>query len=81
VTAILNAALALAARGVPTFAIRSNKRPCQEGAWKDASTDPTTVRRLFADPLASLAAYPTGAISGIDVLDIDPRKGGDIWER
>jgi hypothetical protein len=78
---ITTAALELAARGIPVFPLKANKRPCQVGAWKDASTDQAAVARLFADPLASLIGVPTGAVSGFDILDIDPRKGGDLWER
>ncbi|HBK06390.1 MAG TPA: hypothetical protein DDZ81_11075 [Acetobacteraceae bacterium] len=80
-SALLDSALELAELGIPVFPLKSNKRPCQEGAFHDASSDPETVRRLFADPLASLIGVPTGAASGIDILDIDPKSGGDLWLR
>ncbi|MDR3529795.1 MAG: bifunctional DNA primase/polymerase [Rhodopila sp.] len=78
---ILESALALASLGIPVFPLRSNKRPCTEHGFKAASTDPETVRRMFADPLAALIGVPTGAVSGFDVLDIDPSRAGDEWLR
>jgi hypothetical protein len=38
------------------------------------------VRRLFSHRNACLIGMPTGAASGYDVLDIDPRHDGDQWE-
>lgn len=55
------------------------KRPrCFSGVY-GASTNPKTIRRLFAAAPGSIIAVATGTISGIDVLDIDPRNGGDNW--
>jgi putative DNA primase/helicase len=80
VTTILDSALALAAMGLPVFPCSSaNKRPCCEGGFKSASTDPDTIARLFADPRAALIGVPTGDVSGFDVLDIDPAAGGGEW--
>ncbi|MDR3534234.1 MAG: phage/plasmid primase, P4 family [Rhodopila sp.] len=78
---LVDSALALAARGIPTFPLRLNKRPCTDHGFKEASTDPDTVRRMFANPLAALIGVPTGAVSGMDVLDIDPARAGDEWLR
>ena len=80
-TSLIQSALGLASLDIPTFPLRSNKRPCLEGSFKDASTDPATVERLFADPLAALIGVPTGAVSGFDVLDIDTKNAGDEWLR
>jgi len=43
---------------------------------KNASTDSWTVERWFADQPWNVG-IATGAVSGIVVLDIDPRHGGD----
>ena len=43
---------------------------------KDASTDPETIERWFASTAFNIA-IATGAVSGIFVLDIDPRHDGD----
>jgi putative DNA primase/helicase len=75
------AALELAELGVPVFPLKANKRPCQDGGFKVATTDLSVVARLFADPLASLIGVPTGAVSGFDTLDIDPKNGGNDWLR
>src|SRR5262249_57591578 len=37
---ILDSALALAALDVPTFPVKENKRPCWDGGFKAATTDP-----------------------------------------
>ena len=77
---VLDEALALAALEIPVFPLRvTDKRPVVEGGFKSASTDPDTVARMFADPAAGLIGVPTGPPSGIDVLYIDPGKGGLEW--
>ncbi len=78
-------ALALARRGLPVFPCAASKQPCiarHEGGrgFHDATTEPHEVIRLFAHSAARLIGVPTGARSGIDVLDIDPRHGGHLWE-
>jgi hypothetical protein len=77
--ALVAAALDLADRGIPVFPCNATKRPTTEHGHLDASIDPATIRRMFANPLARHIGIPTGEQSGIDVLDIDPRKGGDAW--
>jgi hypothetical protein len=69
---LLDTALSLAKQGVPVFACGTNKRPLTENGFHDASTDPTTIARQFANPAATLIGIPTGEASGIDVLDLDP---------
>ena len=32
-------------------------------------------------PGANLFGVPTGEVSGFFAVDIDPRNGGDVWER
>ena len=43
--------------------------------------DPAAVHALFARaPHAKLVGVPTGPATGFLVVDIDPAKGGDVWE-
>jgi hypothetical protein len=76
---LTEAALALADRGKPVFACGADKRPVTRNGFHAATTDPATIRRMFAHPAAELIGLPTGPASGIDVLDIDPRNGGLAW--
>jgi Bifunctional DNA primase/polymerase, N-terminal len=64
----------LQGRALHTFLVQANKKPFPGShGYLDASTDPLEVRP------GSLIAVATGAIGGIDVIDIDPRNGGDRW--
>jgi hypothetical protein len=80
-------ALAVATQGLPVFPCGANKRPAistedSGQGFHDATTDPDAIRALFAKaPHAKLVGVPTGPRSGFDVLDIDPRHRGDVWER
>jgi hypothetical protein len=62
-------------RPLPSFFCR-NKKPTGPHGFLDATTDPIAFAALPSGPQVGVA---TGAVSGIDVLDIDPRKGGDRW--
>jgi hypothetical protein len=82
---VMDIALSLAASGLPVFSCGTNKAPCipeKEGGhgFKDASTDPDEVRRLFRHPGARLVGVPTGEKSGFDVLDFDYVHGAGAWE-
>lgn len=74
----LDQALALADRGIPSFPCLASKAPACEGGFQAATTDKPTLRALFASG-APLIGVPTGAASGMDVLDLDPRHGSDAW--
>jgi len=81
----LTIALDLAAHGWPVFPCGRNKMPAiakHDGGrgFLDATRDPATIRAMFTRRNAVLVGVPTGEASGIDVLDIDPRHGGDAWE-
>lgn len=81
---LLAAALDLADQGIPVFpclaGTKSPAIPRDEGrGFLDASIDPAEIRRMFAYPGAALIGVPTGAASGFDVVDLDPRKGSDDW--
>ena len=80
----LAAALALAESGIPVFpcildGTKRYKSPATPHGFKDASYDPATVRALWRNYPGALVGVPTGGVSGFDVLDIDPRHGGDKW--
>jgi predicted P-loop ATPase len=76
----LEAALRLAASGLPVFPCRQDKRPACPRGFKDASCDPATIRALWRNYPGPLIGVPTGEASGRDILDIDPRHGGEEWE-
>lgn len=64
-------ALELAAAGLPVFPVKTNKKPLTQNGFKDATTDPETVRELWAGRLNAWVGIPTGAASGYVVLDAD----------
>lgn len=69
----------LAEAGVPVFPCRADKRPACLHGLLDASDQLDTVRELWRRFPGPLIGVPTGLISGFDVLDVDPRHGGDRW--
>jgi Bifunctional DNA primase/polymerase, N-terminal/Primase C terminal 1 (PriCT-1) len=73
---LLSAALAFAAGGMPVFPCqRRDKNPLVQHGFKDATVDTEQIRAWWSKwPLANVG-IPTGAASGIVVLDIDP--GGE----
>ena len=75
----LDRALALASRGVPCFPCLTSKAPACAGGFKAATADREQLRRLWRAHPGDLIGVPSGPVSGIDALDIDPRHGGDIW--
>jgi hypothetical protein len=75
----LENALRLAGRGKPVFPCRVTKEPATPNGFKNASSDPQEVRQLWARYGGQLIGMPTGAASGFDVLDTDPRHGSDDW--
>lgn len=77
---LTNRALALAAQGIPVFPCLASKAPACKNGHLDASTDPATIRALFAAEGAALIGVPTGQRSGVDALDLDPRHGSDDWK-
>ena len=78
------------ARKLPCFPVRlrwNNEKQKLEKIpiIKNWQTNPPRtaeeIRAAFAKPGWDVVGIPTGAISGIDALDIDPRHGGDKWLR
>src|SRR5690348_14370705 len=78
----LDAALELADIGVPVFPVRltqDNKKKPTIADWRhNASTDERQITAWFTNA-TFLIGVPTGSLSGYDVLDVDPRHGGDAW--
>ena len=74
---LLRNALSLAEDRIPVFPCDRDKRPLTPHGFLDATTDPTTLRAMFALPGAALVAVPTGEPSGIVVLDGDLKASSD----
>jgi hypothetical protein len=69
----LKEALALATESIPCFPCTPSKRPACPHGFLDASTDPATLRELWAKYPGKLVGVPRGENSGIDVLDVDAK--------
>jgi hypothetical protein len=76
----LEAALAL---GLPCFPCSSNKVPRipGDGGFRHATADPAALRARWRRYPGPLVGVPTGAASGLSVLDIDTAKHreAEIW--
>lgn len=53
------------------------KHPYTAGGFKDATADEVQIRTWWAKWPAANVGIRTGQVSGLMVLDIDPRNGGD----
>jgi hypothetical protein len=73
-TATLTKALALAEWGLPVFPCAATKRPTCPRGFLDASRDASAVRALWRAHPGPLIGVPTGAVTGIFVLDCDTTK-------
>jgi hypothetical protein len=69
----LEAALELAAGGLPVFPCSLSKRPTCPTGFKAAVQDPVSVRELWRLHPGVLVGVLTGTQSGIDVLDLDAK--------
>ena len=74
--ALLAAALAYAAQGVSVFPLwPASKEPACKHGFKNATTNPATIRRYWlAQPDYNIGSA-TGTVSGIWVLDVDGAAG------
>ena len=71
------AAIAYAERlGWPVFPC-NGKIPFTKSGFKDATADPDQIGELWDMHPDANIGVPTGSATGFDVLDIDPRHGGD----
>jgi len=80
----LEAALEYARIGVPVFPCRIRpegkkkaKSPYTPNGFKDASTGIEQIKCWWANHPDAIIGMPTGKMSGLIVIDIDPRHGGD----
>lgn len=79
----LDGALEHAAAGLPVFPCRNapgqdgHKAPLTKHGHKDATTDESQIRQWWAQHPNAFIGMPTGAVSGIAVLDIDRKNGKD----
>jgi hypothetical protein len=74
----------LEGRALHIFPCRADKTPACEHWFNDAVADQAGIDRLWSavwprNRPTALIGVPTGVISGIAVIDIDPRRGGDKW--
>jgi hypothetical protein len=56
-----------------------DKKPMIKRWQSEPPRTEAEIRAAFAGNGWDVAGMPTGAISGIDALDVDPRHGGDQW--
>jgi hypothetical protein len=69
---LVDAAIAM---GVPVFPCDDQKRPLTAHGFKDATANPEEIRRIFANPKASMIGMPTGEITWLVVVDVDVKDG------
>jgi hypothetical protein len=73
-------AIALIRSGLPCFPCYANKKPATPRGFKDAANDEGVAHELWKlSPEAPPIGVATGEVSGLDVLEIDPRHGGNFW--
>jgi hypothetical protein len=68
----------LEGRPLAIYPVRG-KVPCCEGGYKAAVAEPQQIHDLFLRYRNAQIAVATGAVNGLDVVDVDPRHGGDKW--
>ena len=73
-TSALTKALKLADWGLPVFLCAATKRPTCPHGFKEATRDATALRALWREYPGQLIGVPTGAVTGIFVLDVDTAK-------
>lgn len=66
--------------GYSPFPCNANKTPACPNGFYDSSKDPDQIIRLWKRHPAPLIGIRTGAASGIDVLDVDPKhQPARLW--
>jgi P4 family phage/plasmid primase-like protien len=70
------AALAYARFGFAIFPVSVDKTPLTPHGFKDATTDEAQIERWWDEFPDAGIGLPTGAATGVVVLDEDPRHGG-----
>ena len=72
-------ALQLAQAGFPVFPCGPDKKPWCKGGFYSASTDRAALEALWRGKVNAYVGMPCGPLSGIDILDIDPKHDGMTW--
>ena len=72
-------ALQLAQAGFPLFPCGPDKKPWCKGGFYAASSDLAALEALWRGKGNAYVGMPCGAVSGIDILDIDPKHDGMVW--
>jgi putative DNA primase/helicase len=72
---LLGWALAYAGEGFPVFPVNERKRPLVKGGFKAATTDRAQINEWWRRWPSAGIGVPTGAASGLLVLDMDVRDG------
>ncbi|MDZ4731222.1 MAG: bifunctional DNA primase/polymerase [Xanthomonadales bacterium] len=62
---------------IPVFPCKPDKSPYTANGFKDASTDPSRVKQWLKQHPDALVGVPTGHVSKLLVVDIDP--DGERW--
>jgi Bifunctional DNA primase/polymerase, N-terminal len=78
-SAVIKALTALVDKGLPCFPCHLDKKPATPRGYQDATSNRESVIELWRRHPGPLIGVPTGELSGLDVLDIDPRNAGDAW--
>src|SRR4029453_3214113 len=74
----LQAALRYAESGLPLFpSVPRAKHPLTQHGFKDATTAPARIQQWWRQTPDANIGIATGSVSGLLVVDIDPRNGGD----
>ena len=76
---LLAAALAYASAGIRVFPVLAGqKTPATAHGWQDATTDEAQIRAWWSELPYNIGIH-TGPESGLFVIDVDPRNGGE-WD-
>lgn len=77
---IADAAIRLQLLGLAVFPLKErSKEPATAHGFKDATKDCAKAAAWWGDGTALGVAVATGQASGVAVVDIDPRNGGNEW--
>jgi hypothetical protein len=63
--------------GIPVFPCKPDKSPYTANGFKNASIDPDQINTWFTQYPDALVGVPTGHVSGLLVVDVDP--DGEGW--